>query len=337
MDEQEIDIRGTVFDSMKIDDDTCFLCGSSLEAGMSSEHVFPRWLLRRHDLWNHELNLLNGTSIQYSQLKIPCCTPCNTKHLSILENSIRTAVEEGYEAVIQLPPLNLYQWMGKIYYGILRKELVLLRDRSDSEAGTIIPPELIESFSTLHLFLQSIRQPFQFIDQEPYSVLVANLHHRNMASFDFRDSLHPILCSLKTKDIGIIVALQDIGILGDSYGRYLEAVAGRKLLPIQFDELYAKCLYQMSLLDRIPKYVTIENKGPTVVHQMPIGGFSMKPVVKDWVQEDYASVLAEVLQQSHHKLDYDLFYSPPDQVVTWMSDDGEELVLFNAEGERIKN
>ena len=63
-----------------------------------------------------------------------------------------------------------------------------------------------------------------------------------MDDYFFRDNLKLAVVSLRSKDVGFIVALQDAGIIRDSYGRYVEEVAGRKLLPIQFDELYAKTI-----------------------------------------------------------------------------------------------
>ncbi len=40
--------------------DVCFLCGISLqEVESSSEHVIPKWIQNRYDLWNQKLILLN--------------------------------------------------------------------------------------------------------------------------------------------------------------------------------------------------------------------------------------------------------------------------------------
>ena len=57
---------------------TCFLCSAPLRAkNRSDEHVFPKWLLQRFNLWDLKLSLLNGTDISYKQLTIPCCKTCN--------------------------------------------------------------------------------------------------------------------------------------------------------------------------------------------------------------------------------------------------------------------
>lgn len=339
MDGSEIELSETVFDRMDLTDEACFLCGTRLGADQTLEHVFPRWLQHRHDLWNQELTLLNGTSIRYSQITIPCCATCNNTNLSALENRIRTAVEAGYHESAKLSSHDLFQWIGKIFYGILRKELTLLLNRRDAGEGTIVTDEMLQGFATLHLFLQSIRQPFQFVDGEPFSVLVVNLHASDFhGDYFFRDCLKPMVCALRTNDIGFIITLQDAGIISESYSRYVEEVAGRKLLPIQFEELYAKCVYQMSLFTRTPQYAIATSKDaslPTTVHMLPIGGLSGKPIVDDWVQADYVDVLATILQQTFHDLNRNQLFPAPDQVMTWMSDTHGRAALFDADGHPI--
>ena len=52
-------------------------------------------------------------------------------------------------------------------------------------------------------------------------------------------------------EVGVIVAFEDCGINADSFGRYVKELAGRKLSPIQFNELYAKVLYQTQLIEKM--------------------------------------------------------------------------------------
>lgn len=83
------------FDAMTFDNDHCFLCGSPLSQDGTAEHVFPKWLLEKYDLWDRKLTLLNGTTIAYRQLTVPCCQKCNNKYLSSLEMDMRDAVNAG--------------------------------------------------------------------------------------------------------------------------------------------------------------------------------------------------------------------------------------------------
>ncbi|QDU74220.1 hypothetical protein Pan97_12250 [Bremerella volcania] len=329
----------SIFNSMNLGDDACFLCGQRApQVKMTREHVFPRWLQNRHDLWDQELFLLNHTTIKYSKLTVPCCENCNSSHLSKLEAKIGSAVQSGYSEAVKLSSLDVYQWLGKIFYGVLRKELTLRLDRQKPDKGTIADQELLEGFSSLHLFMQSIRRPFEFPDGEPFSVLVVNLHDLDSVDYSFQDSLQTMVCSMRTKDVGFIVTLQDSGIIRNSYARYVAEVAGRKLLPIQFDELYARCLYQVSLINRIPKFITSESQDPdgsVTVNMLPLQGLSSRPIVDEWDQTAFAHILSAVLSRSHDDIKAESLFSPPNLVMTWMSDEEGKLKLVDENGKAI--
>lgn len=83
--------------------DTCFVCGDFAD---SDEHIIPKWIQRRYDLWNQKIRLPNDTTIAYRQLKIPCCKDCNNNVLSRLE----TRVQDG-DATDQ----ELWKWAAKIH------------------------------------------------------------------------------------------------------------------------------------------------------------------------------------------------------------------------------
>ena len=83
------------FENFSLDDDRCFLCGINMGENVTREDVFPRWLQRKHNLWNKQLILANGTQIRYSQLKIPCCPKCNNEYLSKLHNQDNQLTERG--------------------------------------------------------------------------------------------------------------------------------------------------------------------------------------------------------------------------------------------------
>lgn len=154
------------FSDLQTDDDSCFLCGTRNKP-ITQEHVFPKWLQNRYDLWNQTLSLLNETTIQYRNLQIPCCSTCNREELSRLENAISAAISSGFEAVATLDKRQLYFWAGKLYFGVLRKEITLLQERSDPGSGNILPEDSLRHFSELHLFLQGIRGKHEFYEETP--------------------------------------------------------------------------------------------------------------------------------------------------------------------------
>jgi hypothetical protein len=106
---------------------TCFLCGCRLTArNRSDEDVVPLWVQREFQLGDQFLHLPNDTAIRYRQLKTPCCRKCNNEHLSRIENQMKQAVEGGADAVRPLDPLVLFLWLGKVFYGLMYRDFLLL-------------------------------------------------------------------------------------------------------------------------------------------------------------------------------------------------------------------
>ncbi|MGC2743214.1 MAG: hypothetical protein WA672_08500 [Candidatus Angelobacter sp.] len=85
----------------------------------TDEHVIPKWVQQRYDLWNQRLTLLNKTEISYRQLTIPCCVTCNGTHLNKIETAMQQACDAGAQAVRDLLSQTVFIWMGKILYGLL--------------------------------------------------------------------------------------------------------------------------------------------------------------------------------------------------------------------------
>jgi hypothetical protein len=98
---------------------TCFICGSPAE---TEEHIIPKWLQGRYNLWNQKISLPNRTTIQYKQLKIPCCNVCNNNLLSQLELKVQSGDATDEE---------LWKWGAKIHFGLLRKDDFLEWDRKN--------------------------------------------------------------------------------------------------------------------------------------------------------------------------------------------------------------
>lgn len=307
------------------DDHSCFLCGEHMGGDNSVEHVFPKWLQSRYDLWNKKIDLLNGSLIPYRQLTIPCCAQCNNEHLSRIEEQINTSVQGGYQRAINVPHKSWYLWAGKIFYGILRKELSLLSNRSNPSDGTIVTREILESFANLHLFIQEIRGQHLFNGNSPYSVLICNLHDFG-GLYDFRDNLFLFTLAIRMGDIGVIVSFEDGGLIQETYAKYVKQVGGRKLHPIQFYELYAKVNYQVKLRQLPVSYLTQSNVDRDHVASTEVVNSSTQ--LDDWDQREFSEVLSFHVS-SWLSGDSQVKFEPPDRVSTWMTDSNGELLLLS--------
>lgn len=298
-----------------------------MDGDSSVEHVFPKWLQAEYALWDQKLKLLNGTLLPYRQLTVPCCEECNTGHLSKVEGDVKGAVRGGFQKATKLPEDTWYLWAGKIFYGILRKELSLLLKRSNPKDGTIVTKEMLESFSNLHLFMQAFRGRHEFTGDKPYSVLICNLHELG-SPYDFRDNLLLSTLAIRLGEIGIIISFEDGGLIRESYGRYVEDVGGRKLHPIQFYELYAKVSYQIKLRQRPISYLTLSHADGQNIASTEVLDSSTQ--LGTWDQKEFAEVLRFHVSSwlSDHS---QVVFVPPDKISSWMVNYQGELVLLSRE------
>lgn len=307
-------------------DDICFLCG---EVGreVTQEHVFPKWLQRRFDLWTQRIGLVNDSLIQYRHLTIPACASCNNGDLSRLEAAIARAVDGGFAAAALMDPYLWYLWAGKLFYGTLRRELSLVRNRANPEDGTIVSSALLKSFSSLHLFLQGIRKQHEFVGDPPYSVLVCNVHDLDQPrNYCYRDNLTHMTASVRMGEIGLLVCFEDGGLTKESYGRFVADVAGRKLHPIQFDELTAKVTYQVALLEGGVTYISSKATGTAVPMKSHVhcGGY-----LHEWSAKEFSHVLrSHVAGWLNEKAAIETqWFVPPNLVPTWMTGPNGQLLL----------
>lgn len=104
-------------DAIPTNEDTCFVCG---RRAATIEHLIPKWLQHRFNLWDQKLQIPNGTTVAYRQLQIPACARCNNEVFSRLEKQI----ESG-----QADDATIWRWMNKIHYGLCYKDKVFDWDR----------------------------------------------------------------------------------------------------------------------------------------------------------------------------------------------------------------
>ncbi len=303
----------------------CFLCGGSLLLGnYTEEHIIPRWAQKRYDLWNQQLVLLNQTSIPYRQLTVPCCDDCNRYRLKPIEDSLAQTVEYGRDAVLQLGAKSLFLWLGKIFYGILYKELSLLVDRRIPQGATIVTSEILERYRMHRLFLQQARETVEIVDFQPGSILVFSMQPlpQKTLEWDLCDNVETMFITCRVGRVGLIATLADGGAQQPFEEAYKD-IFKLDLHPVQFRELCAQFSYRSTLATRTPKHIVLQGE-PHKVLQLPLGGFSRKPIFEEWDSRTYAKFLSFYVGEKFEHL-----YSPPDNVITWLRDEKGDLRFLN--------
>lgn len=287
-------------------DKNCFLCGVTLTkregdpARSTEEHVIPRWLQSRHQLYQKKMTLLNGTTIFYAALKIPCCYECNHDRLAPLEEKVKTAVEAGPDAVEQLDPWTLFYWLGKIYYGLLFRELSLVAERSDPNSNKIMTPDILEQFAMHHALMQKIRGVIDCADESfPASIYILECQEllgQPEINWDYGDAFVRPYLSLRMGRVGIIAFLQDWGVCEDSGPLIFQSAKGLALHPIQFRYLMGWGHYTANAYRRTNHHLSFRGESSITTISPPVPSLSNE---HPYIQDDriLAEVLSAVMQQ----------------------------------------
>ena len=269
----------------------CFLTGQALTSEEEKIQVFPQWLMSRYKLEDQPFKMLDESMATYKDIKIPCAAAINENFLAPLEAEIAAAFEIGYEAVSKLDDLKLFQWAGKLLYGIIFNELqsgIKLQHSKGEEFN--ISQSVIHKFSNLHLMLQSLNLPVAFDDFKPYSIFLFKVEN-NEEGFGYRDEINTLTFSLRIRDFGLIICLQDNGTNKHYHREILEKIEHKTLHPIQFEEFCGRVFYSAYLFNRLPEYNILPVGNDIYIDAMPLRGMSSKPLFDHWVNKIYGQVL----------------------------------------------
>lgn len=227
----------------------------------------------------------------YKDLKLPCAAAVNNDFLEPLEQEVAAAFEKGYEGMKEINDLKLFQWAGKLMYGIIFNEIQSgIRQQHAQGEEFSMSQAIIHKFSHLHLMLQSINLPLIFDEFKPYSIEIFKVNNAKDV-FGYRDEINTLTFSLRVKDFGLIMCLQDNGANGRYHKEVLDKIAGKTLHPIQFEEVNGRFFYSNYLFNRLPEYNLLPVNDMLYLEAMPLRGISSKSLFDDWVNKTYGQVL----------------------------------------------
>jgi hypothetical protein len=279
------------FDQSNFSNRTCFLTGQPLNTEEEKIQVFPQWLMSRYGLEDQAFKLLDESMATYKEIKLPCSAEVNETYLEPLEAEIAAAFDAGYDAVKELDELKIFQWAGKLLYGIIFNEIQtgIRQQRAQGEEFNI-SQSIIHKFSNLHLMLQSINQPLVFEDFKPYSLFLFKVDN-NEKEFGYRDEINTLTFALRIKDFGLVICMQDNGANRHYHREIVDKIGGATLHPIQFEEFSGRVFYSAYLFNRLPEYNILPVGDETYIEAMPLRGMSSKPLFDNWQNKTYGQVL----------------------------------------------
>ena len=294
------------FKDLNFDEHFCFLSGALTNENMT---VFPVWLMDHFKLGNERIEMMEKTkSYNYSDLKLPCSSEVKTA-FEELDVKVEAAYKKGFEGMASLDQELLFQWTGRMVYGMLYYEMLYERDRLLRQGEDFeLSVTLRKRFGYFHLMLQSLIEPISFVGKKPWSIAVFPLKY-SADIFSYRNDAVNLMFSFGVNEFGFIACLQDNGVIGEKQKEILDKMEGHILHPIQFEELYARFHYSDYILQYKPEY-KIENQDNGIAIEVETAG--KQPHFGFWDEDIYAQLLSNYWQvYGIEKEDILKFQMPP--------------------------
>lgn len=278
------------FLDFKFDNKTCFLTGNPLQSEDERISVFPEWMMRAFDLEDKPFKMLDESFLTYQQLQVPCSAEA-AMALNKIEQKVEEAMLAGFDAVNVLDQHTLFCWIAKILYGVVFNEIqVGIRQSILSGESMNFSQALVQKFRNLHAMLQSVLVPMEFEVTNPFRIEVFEVDN-DENTFLYRDEINTLIFSLRMKNFAIIATLQDNGTNAIYHEEILNKVKGKRLHPIQFEEICARYFYSAYLFNRLPEYTYMETPAKVFIEPMPLNDWTLKPIFDNWVVKTYGQVL----------------------------------------------
>ena len=238
---------------------TCFICG---RPATTVEHVIPKWLQNRYNLWDQHLQIPNETSIPYRQVVVPACIKCNTEVYGKLEKKV-----ENHSA----DDSDIWKWANKIHYGLSHKDKILEWDRQNPgyKIGDVIRPT--DPLERSRHFLNCISGDFK-TEPDPFGS-VFKFEFESYQDFKFAHFLLSSSICVCLGDFGYVAFVED----GQALKRdtatesaYRDVPKPSKVEDMLF--FYAQCVEHMTRHELGQNIIMssgfIARVGQTVVHNV---------------------------------------------------------------------
>jgi hypothetical protein len=272
---------------------TCFLTGQKLKSFKEEQiSVFPEWILDRYELREKTFKMLEGSSLRYKDMRMPCAKDVIENAINPLEEEIEKAFTAGYDVVKEIPEERLFQWMAKIMYGVLYQDISIEKRKPVVDGKEfVLPLFLQERFGKLHSLLQSLVCPMDLNGSKLWSIKVFKINISKDV-FNYKDETTNLNFSLGMNDFGIVACLQDNGAVADDQQRLTDIFSNKVLHPVQFQEFSARFIYANYLLTYYAEYSMQSTEEKVSIESAPLVGTANKPLFSYWDDDMFAQVLA---------------------------------------------
>lgn len=257
----------------------CFVCG--VQPGtvpFNDEHVIPRWVLRRFELFERTITLPNGSTFRYGQYKVPCCEGCNTVLGESIEKPVSAITEGGLEAVAahvkEKGPWLLFYWLVLIYFKTHLRDL-RLRESLDGRLGS---NEKIgdrydwEGMHHLHCLIRSPLVEASLCPEVLGSLYILPVDAQPLPEpFDYADLYQGQAVLVRLGSVCLVAVLNDAGAASSIFAPALRRLH-LPLNPLQAREILARLAFINASLEVRPEFfseVSAEEKVAIRVRHPP--------------------------------------------------------------------
>jgi hypothetical protein len=240
----------------------CFLCGAHPdEKEFSDEHIIPKWVLNKLDLFDESITLPNNEKLRYSKYTVPCCKDCNSFLGREIEEEIRNVVVGGLDSVNKYVtdhgPWKIFLWLALIFFKTHLKD-TYLRKHLDQRKGeeTIASDYNWGVLHHIHCIVRAI-QTGAHIENECFGTTailpakVSDLYSR----YDYRDTYGANTILLRIGDIAFLSVLDDSCAAAHFFSGHFKRITG-PLSPIQLREVLSHLTLLNLKLKYRPEYQT---------------------------------------------------------------------------------
>ncbi len=314
------------FKDLQFGDNICFLTGEILNEG--EQHfinAFPLWLMERYEITNKWIKMLDSTNKKYVDIVLPASKEV-ADAIADFDKHTQKAFEKGYEGIKELTDLTLFQWMARIFYGVLYQE-ILSEVKAHEKKGSKLEfsSQMHHKFRNLLFMMQSFLRPIEFKNFKPWSLLRYPVRVSKDV-LNYKDETRNFNFSINMNGFGIICCLQDNGEIAEFFKDTLNKIEKDTVLhPAQFEEIYGKFLYANYLsLPRDP--YLIKEEGETIIFELPEN--REKPKYKPWDEKIYGQVLTNIWKP--WGIEMKDVYNPPNSTLSYLIDERtDSFINFN--------
>lgn len=224
----------------------CFVCGASPESTQfNDEHIVPRWVLRRHRLFEKEITLPTGERRRYGGYRVPCCAACNSLLGDLIEAPVSELLNGDFPTVSERLKSSeskelVFVWLALLFLKVHLKDsgVPIHRDR---RRGSEVIGDLYD-WAELHHLHAIARAPYTGAVLDPMvvgSLFVVEVADETTAEgWDFVDLTFAQTIAVRVGRVGIVAVLNDAGAAESAWSHRLRAIEG-PVTGTQFRELAA--------------------------------------------------------------------------------------------------